>query len=295
MTFVEASVTQVHSSTRRRPWWRSAALRYKTTWVGIAICAAVIGISYLGPLFAPYGEADIVGLPFETRGTFVLGTDFLGRDVLSRTLHGGDTIIFLALVASVLGCGIGTFIGLFSGYTGRWVDTVVTRAADTFLSVPFIIFALVLFAAAGTSAALIVLAVAAAHAARMARIVRGVSLEVVPRDFVAAAEARGETVFYIVRRELLPNVLGIVLVEFALRFGYSVLGISGLAFLGFGISPPTADWGVMVNENNIALVDQPWGVLAPAILIGLLTASIALIGDGLTRASGRHSDAGFVR
>jgi peptide/nickel transport system permease protein len=272
--------------------WRRGALRYGVTWIGIAICAVVALVAYVGPFFAPDGEGDIVGSPFEPAGeTFPLGTDFVGRDVLSRTLLGGNTIILLALLATIIGCGLGTVLGLVSGYGRGFVDTLIMRAADTFMSVPFIIFALVLFAAAGSSAALVIAAVAVGHAARMSRIVRGTSLEIVPLDFVTAAEARGETLFYIVRRELLPNVVPVVLVEFSLRFGYSVLAISGLAFLGFGVRPPAADWGVMVNENSVAIIDQPWGVLAPAILIGLLTAGIALIGDGLTRAFGRHADA----
>jgi len=221
-------------------------------------------------------------------GAFPLGTDAPGRDVLSRVLHGGAEIILLSVVATVLGCGVGVAVGLLSGYAAGLVDTVLMRIADTFMSVPSIIFALVLFAAAGATPTLLVVAVAVGHAPRMARIVRGVSLDVVTLDFVTAAATRGERLIYILRKELLPNLLPPILVEFSLRLGYSVLSIAALAFLGFGLQPPDADWGGMINENRDALTIQPWSVLVPALLIGLLTAAVALIGDGLTRAVGRH-------
>jgi peptide/nickel transport system permease protein len=218
-------------------------------------------------------------------GAVPLGTDNLGRDVLSRFLWGGRSILGLSLLATALGLVLGVSIGLIAAYTRSILDDVLMRAMDVILAFPSIVLALVVVATIGPKLWLLVLVVGLTTAPRVARVTRGASLEIVERDFVQAAEVLGESRTKILFGEILPSITSPLLVEASLRLTYSIGLIAGLSFLGFGLQPPAADWGLMINENRQALTIQPWGAVMPVIAIALLTIGTSLIGDGLSRAA----------
>jgi peptide/nickel transport system permease protein len=246
-------------------------------------------VAIVGPAFAPDSPTGLIGIPFEGPSReHLLGLDYLGRDGLSRFLNGGRNIIALALIATVLSEIIGSFIGLVSAYARNWLDTVLMRLADILIAIPAIILVLVLVSGSGPSVTLVVIGVMLAHIPRVARLVRGTALEVAMTDYVAAAETRGEKTSWILGREIAPNVAGPILVDFGLRLSSSVIIVSGLAFLGFGLQPPAADWGLMINENRAALTTQPYVVAAPALALAALAIGVNLVTDGVARALGRE-------
>jgi peptide/nickel transport system permease protein len=216
-------------------------------------------------------------------GEAAFGTDALGRDVLSRFLHGGLTVLWLSAAATLLGIALGTVVGLVAAYSRNWLDDVLMRGNDVLLAFPQIIFVLLAVSAIGPKLWLIVLTVGLTHAPRVARVIRGAALEIVERDFVKSAEGVGEKRWRIVFAEVLPNVTSPLLVEIGLRMTYSIGLVAGISFLGFGLQPPAADWGLMINENRLAITVQAWSVLLPVIAIGLLTIGTNLITDGLSR------------
>jgi peptide/nickel transport system permease protein len=275
-------------SALRSPWLQTfvAASRFKRTWIGLGITAAVVAVALLGPMLAPFSPTEFVAPPYEPPSNEAwLGTDYLGRDVLSRFLWGGRSVLGLSILATVFGLGFGVLIGLISAYMRNWIDDVLMRAMDVLLAFPQIVFVLLLISSVGPQLWLIVLTVALSHAPRVARVTRGAALEVVDRDFVKAAEALGETRWSILVGELLPNVSSPLLVEFGLRLTYSIGLVAGVSFLGFGLQPPAADWGLMINENRVGLTIQPWPVVLPVIAIGILTVGTNLITDGVARAA----------
>jgi peptide/nickel transport system permease protein len=270
---------------RRRFAAFGEALRLGRTRVGLAIVVVVVGIALLGPLFAPHSPTAFVGIPNSgATGTAVFGTDTLGRDVLSRFLHGGLSILGLAVASTILGIVLGVVVGLVAAYSRNWFDDVLMRANDVLLAFPQIIFVLLAVSAIGPKLWLIVLTVGVTHAPRVARVMRGAALEVVERDFVKSAEAVGEERRRIIFSEILPNVTSPLLVEIGLRMTYSIGLVAGISFLGFGLQPPTADWGLMINENRLAITVQPWAVMLPVLAIALLTVGTNLVTDGLSRA-----------
>jgi peptide/nickel transport system permease protein len=218
-------------------------------------------------------------------GQTIFGTDVLGRDVLSRFLYGGRSVLGLAVASTALGVGLGLVIGLSAAYAGGVADEVMMRTADVFLAFPQIVLALLVVSSLGPKLWLIVVTVAISHAPRVARVMRGAAQQVVERDFVKAAEAVGEKRRRILFSELLPNVTSPLLVEIGLRLTYSIALVAGISFLGAGLQPPHADWGLMINENRQGLTIQPWGAVMPVIAIALLTIGTSLIGDGVSRAA----------
>jgi peptide/nickel transport system permease protein len=273
---------------RRRPLVllvRRAWLQGRTK-VGVALVVFLVGIALIGPLVAPHSPSEFVGAPFSKPSAAAkLGTDTLGRDVLSRFLWGGRSILGLSISATLLGLLFGVTIGLVAAYSRSFLDDVLMRSMDVVLAFPAIVLGLVAVATVGPKLWLIVFAVAITTAPRVARVTRGASVEIVERDYVRAAEAIGEPRRKILLGEILPNVTSTLMVEASLRLTYAIALIAGLSFLGFGLQPPAADWGLMINENRQGLTVQPWGVLAPVIAIALLTIGTSLIGDGLSRAS----------
>jgi len=262
------------------------ALRMWRTRIGIVLLLLLVSIALFGPYFAPYGEQEFVGQP-NTRhvpGT-LLGTDYFGQDVVSRALYGGRSILILAVTSTALALAFGIAIGLVAAYNRGRLDDVLMRTMDISLAFPQLLLALVALTTIGPEPWLIVAIVAITTTPRIARITRGAAVPVVERDFVGAAEALGESRPRILWSELLPNVSGPLLVEANLRLTYSVGLIASLGFLGFATRVNAADWGLMVNENRIALSVQPWGTVLPAIAIALLTVGTGLIADGLSRAS----------
>jgi peptide/nickel transport system permease protein len=270
---------------RRRFGLIRDATRLARTRVGVGIVALIVLIALLGPVVAPHSPTEFVAIPNSgPSGKAIFGADALGRDVLSRFLHGGRTVLWLAIASTLVGMVVGVGIGLIAAYSRNWLDDVLMRSNDVLLAFPQIIFVLLAVSAIGPKLWLIVLTVGLTHAPRVARVLRGAALEVVERDFVKSAEVVGEKRWRIVFGEILPNVTSPLLVETGLRMTYSIGLVAGISFLGFGLQPPTADWGLMINENRLAITVQPWSVLLPIAAIGLLTVGTNLITDGLSRA-----------
>jgi len=283
---VEPAVVQAE----RRPseWLMTLreAWRMGRTKIGVGIFGFIVLLAVVGPWVAPYSPTEFVAPPFTPSDIpkMWLGSDYLGRDVLTRVLYGGRTVILLALAATVIGLGLGVTLGLITGYARRWIDESIMRLLDVVLAFPQIVLTLLFVSILGPRLWLIVLMVGISHAPRIARVARASTLEVAQRDFVLAAEAFGIARWKILFNEIMPSITSPLLVEFGLRLTYSIGLIAALSFLGFGMQPPAADWGLMINENRIGLVIQPWPVLMPVLLIGILTIGTNFIADGLGRA-----------
>jgi peptide/nickel transport system permease protein len=261
-------------------------LRLGRVRVGLGLVAVVTALALFGPLLAPHGPTEFVGRPYadpSARAWF--GTDGLGRDALSRFLWGGQSVLVLSLAATALGVGGGIAVGLVAATARGWVDEVLMRLADVALAFPQIVLVLLLVSTLGPQPWLIVATVGFAHAPRVARVTRGAALEVAERDFVKSARAIGEPTWRLLGAEILPSIASPLLVEFGLRLTYSIGLVAAVGFIGFGLQPPAADWGLMINENRIGLTIQPWPVLLPVIAIGLLTVGLNLLTDGFARAT----------
>jgi peptide/nickel transport system permease protein len=263
--------------------------------IGLALGGFVVLVAIFGPLLAPHNPDVPVAFPFAGPSSAApLGADSLGRDVLSRVLYGGRTVLVLPALAAFLAYLAGGTIGLVAGYTRSAVDSLLMRGVDVLLAFPSLIFLLVLVTGAGSSPAVLVLGTAFVQMPMVARIVRSATLEQVGRGFVEAAVARGDSTASILRREIVPNIVPAVMTDAGLRFTFSLLLIASVNFLGLGLQPPSADWGLMVSENRLGISINPLSVLAPALLIAMLTISFNLIGDAITQSLGR-SDYGTSR
>ncbi|UYM07511.1 ABC transporter permease [Solicola gregarius] len=257
--------------------------------VGLIITLVVVILALVGPWLAPYGENEIVGKPFTEVG--FLGTDYLGQDVWSRLLSGGRSILLISFLATLLGMVLGIVIGVVAAYVGGWIDDTLMRLNDVALAFPQILLALLVLAAVDQPTWwMIVLLVGVSHAPRVARLARGVALGLVSRDFVASAEALGESRIRVMLAEVLPNMNAPLLAEAGLRLTYSIGMVAGIGFLGFSTDPGAADWGQMINENRLALLVQPWGVLAPVIMIGVFTIGTNLMADGITQLAAKGEE-----
>jgi peptide/nickel transport system permease protein len=262
------------------------SLRQRRSQIGVTLVVLLVGVAVVGPVFAPHAPAAFAGAPYAHPSSgALLGTDNLGRDVLSRFLWGGRAILGLSAAATAIGLLLGVSIGLLAAYSRGLLDDVLMRGMDVILAFPSIVLALVAVSTVGPKLWLIVLVVGLTTMPRVARVTRGASLEIVERDYVHAAQAMGEPRRKILVGEILPNITSPLLVEASLRLTYAIGLIAGLSFLGFGRQPPSADWGLMINENRQGLTVQPWGVVMPVIAIALLTIGTSLIGDGIARAA----------
>lgn len=255
--------------------------------IGSVLLALVLLVVLVGPYVAPYKPDEITEQPIlAPSAAHWLGTDAFGRDILSRLLNGGHSVILLPLISVAAAMLMATVIGLLSGYLGGKFDWVVTRLVDIVLALPSYLTVLVVVSAFGTGDTVVVLAVAVVYAPYIIRVLRSATQAVVPREFVLAARARGESLAWVVFREILPNIGPTLLVEVALRLTYAVMFIASLSFLGLGVQPPSSNWGVMVAENRILLLVHPVAVIVPALMIGLLAVAINLIADALTQFFG---------
>jgi peptide/nickel transport system permease protein len=273
-----------------RPWRLliSTAWSQHRTKIGVGITLLIVGIAFIGPFVAPYEPDQGVenALPFAPPSSDTwFGTDDLGRDVFSRFLAGGVSVLVLSGLSTALGIVLGVAVGLMAAYSRGKLDDLLMRGMDVLLSLPQIVFALVLAATVGPELWLLVLAVGLTTMPRAARVTRGAAVEVVERDFVRAAEAIGVPRRRILFSEVLPNITSPLIVETTLRLTFNVAVVAGLSFLGFGLQPPAADWGLMINENRNGLTIQPWPVVLPVVAIALLTVGTSLIGDGVSRAA----------
>jgi peptide/nickel transport system permease protein len=273
---------------RSRQWLTllKSTLRQTRGQIGLTFVIVIVGVALLGPLFAPHNPDAFIAFPNQAPGGHLLfGADALGRDVWSRFLHGGWTVLYMSLSATLIGVGIGLIVGLSAAYLGGAADEILMRIADVFMAFPQIVLALLLVTAFGPKIYLIILTVGISHAPRVARVIRGAAQQVVERDFIKAAEAVGEPRRRVIFGELLPNVTSPLMVEFGLRWTYSIGLIAGINFLGLGLQPPQADWGLMINDNRLSLTVQPWGVLLPIIGIAMLTIGANLLTDAFARSA----------
>jgi peptide/nickel transport system permease protein len=263
-------------------------LRTPSGAVGFGILVFIVLLVLIGPLVAPHSSTKPLGVPLAgPSGNAPLGTDFLGRDVLSRLLGGGRSVIGLSAAATLLAYLLGLAIGLVAGYSRTILDPLLMRSVDVMLAFPPLLFLLILIAGLGSSVAVLILGVAVIQAPGISRIVRTATLEVSVRGYVEAAVARGERAPAVVLREILPNILGPVLVDAGLRFTFSILIIASVNFLGLGLQPPSSDWARMIGENRAYISVNSLAVVAPAAMIALLTIGVNLTGDAIARSLGR--------
>jgi peptide/nickel transport system permease protein len=267
----------------RRAWALPTA-KIGTALTAVVVLVAVLG-PWLGPVITGYGTTDFAGKPFKPDG--IAGTDGIGRDVLTRFLAGGSTLLLYAVLATAIGIVLGAAIGMFAGYSGGRLDSIVMRGNDVLLSFPQLVFALLAIAMIGPHGWLLVTVIGVTHAPRIARVARQATVSVVANDYIRAAEMYAVPRWRILTGEVLPNITGPLMVELGLRLTYSIGYVASLSFLGLGIQPPTADWGLMINENRIALIVQPWGVLLPVLAIAVLTVGTNLMTDSLASAAAR--------
>ncbi|MEZ5589701.1 MAG: ABC transporter permease [Gammaproteobacteria bacterium] len=247
---------------------------------GMLVILAYVFIALFAPVLAPYSETEIVGSQFEPWGEgFVLGTDNLGRDMLSRLFYGARNTIGIALVTTLLAFLVGITTGFLAAAIGGWMDQLLSRLVDVLLAIPTLIFAFVLLTITGTSILSLILVIALLYAAPVFRISRAVAMNIVVMDFVEVARLRGEGLWWIMRSEILPNALPPLVAEFGLRFCFVFLLISALSFLGLGIQPPSADWGSMVRANATLITYGDVTPLIPAGAIALLTVGVNFVVD----------------
>ena len=258
--------------------------------IGTLILGCVLALTLLAPLVAPYGVAE-QSIPDRLQrpgGKHLLGTDQYGRDLLTRTLFGGRTALLLGLGAVALGLLFGVPIGLASGYAGGRTDEVIMRVVDALLSFPALLMALMIITALGVSTLHALLAIGVANAPGIARIVRSQTLALKHEEFVLAARAQGESHAYIMFGEILPNLLAPIVIEASIRVGFAILASASLSFLGLGVQPPTADWGLMIREARQYIFLSSWPLLCPGLALALTIVGFNLLGDGVRdRLTGR--------
>jgi len=243
----------------------------------------VIAVASLcAPLIAPHGETETVGDVWMAPGAgHWLGTDSIGRDMFSRLLYGGRTTLGLALAITLLSFSLGIVSGFAAAVLGRKVDQVLSRIVDTLMAMPVLIFALMILSVLGTSVPVLIGTIAILDSTRVFRLARLVAQGIAVQEYVEAARLRGEGLAWIIRREILPDAVPPLLAEFGMRFGFTILFVAGLSFLGLGIQPPYADWGGMVRDNAQVINFGGIAPLVPAAAIALLTIGINLIVDWL--------------
>jgi peptide/nickel transport system permease protein len=281
---VDAHATTLPRLSARRP--AHAVLGPTEGRIGAALLALFAAVLVLGPVVAPYDPAATgVGLPDTgPSAAHPLGCDSLGRDILSRLLHGGASVIAVPLLATLLAFGLGATIGMLAGYRGGALDRLLSVGVDTALSIPPLLVVLVIITAAGSAPLVLVLSVGLVYAPRVARILRGATQGVASGEYVQAAQARGERTGWILRREILPNIAPTAFVEFAVRLTYVIIFVATLNFLGLGAQPPSSNWGLMVAESRGTIVQNPVATLAPALAIGLVSVAISLLADAVTQS-----------
>jgi peptide/nickel transport system permease protein len=272
--------------------WRELKKAPLSAKFGLLVILGYVFVAIFAPVLTPYGESEIVGAEFEEWGDkFILGTDNLGRDMLTRLLYGARNTIGIAFVTTCLAFLIGGIAGILAAALGGWVDQILSRFVDILMAIPALIFSLLLLTIFGTSIPVLIVIIAVLDSTRVYRLARAVSLNVVVMDFVEAARLRGEGIGWITIREVLPNIMPPLVAEFGLRFCFVFLTIAALSFLGLGIQPPTADWGSMVRDNATLITYGDVTPLLPAGAIALLTVGVNFVVDWfLHKTSGLRDD-----
>jgi len=248
-------------------------------------------VAIFAPFIAPYGEREILGRAFELwSDKYLLGTDNLGRDMLSRMIFGARNTIGLALSITILAFLLGSLTGMIAAALGGWVDQILSRIVDVLMSIPSLIFALLILSIFGTSVSYLIATITVIEATRVFRLARATAMNVVVMDYVEVARVRGEKLDWVIRKEILPNITAPLLAEFGLRFCFVFLFISALSFLGLGLQPPAADWGSMVRDNASLITFEDITPLLPAGAIALLTVAINFIVDWMLHKSSGLKD-----
>ncbi|MBL4825049.1 MAG: ABC transporter permease [SAR324 cluster bacterium] len=248
-------------------------------------------ISIFAPFIAPYGETELLGRAYELwSDKYLLGTDNLGRDMLSRLIYGARNTIGLALSITLIAFVLGSLTGMIAAALGGWVDQILSRIVDVLMSIPSLIFALLILSIFGTAMPYLIGTIAILDATRVFRLARATAMNVAVMDYVEVARLRGEKLGWIIRKEILPNITAPLLAEFGLRFCFVFLFISALSFLGLGIQPPTADWGSMVRDNATLIAFDDITPLLPAGAIALLTVAMNFVVDWMLHKSSGLKD-----
>jgi peptide/nickel transport system permease protein len=292
---VTLQVEAIGPARRRRHWLSWLRRTPRSFRIGTAILVIQILLAILGPIIAPYAQQQMMtGRPLSGMSwAHPFGVDQLGRDIFSRTLHGGHIVILLSVSGTALGLLLGSVIGLTCGYVRGWLDNVAMRLVEAIISIPFLVLALLAVSMAGPDYAgqpmLIILVIALLYTPRIARMARAAALDIVIRDYVTVARLRGEGTLSVVRRELLPNATSVLLVEFAIRAGYAPVLVGSLGFLGFGMRPPTPEWGLMISEYRNLMIAEPIAVLGPGLMLASLVVGLNLFTEGLARILGRST------
>jgi len=271
---------------RLQRWWFALKKAPLSAWFGMIVIAAYVFVALFAPLLAPYGEAEIFPAPFGPWDeAHRFGTDQIGRDILTRLIYGARNTMGIALVTTLLSFLIGGGLGLIAAINRSWLDQLLSRTVDVIMAIPSLIFALMLLSIFEATVLSLIFIIAVLDSTRVFRLTRSVAINVVVMDYVEAAKLRGEKLGWIMRHEILPNIMPPLVAEFGLRFSFVFLTIAALSFLGVGIQPPTADWGSMVRDNasliQFAQYDLKAGLtpLLPAAAIGLLTVAVNFVVD----------------
>ena len=260
----------------------TALAQSRSATIGAIVILAWVLIAIATPVVAPYSPTEIQGSRLQAPSLeHWLGTDHLGRDVLSRLFWGTQVILFLAPTSVALGIMIGAPLGLVSGYVGGRLDAVIMRGVDILLSFPTLLIYILIITSIGSSAIIVVIAISLGSVPPITRIVRSLTLDERTKDYVNAARLRGERRRHILLREILPNVSGPIIVDSCIRVGYAIMAIGSLGFLGLGIPPPTPDWGGMINEGRKWIFSMPWMVVAPAAALSSVVIGLNLLADGI--------------
>ncbi len=285
-----SAAAEVGAVRTRRTWYHNAWIELRkapiTAWFGMIVILGYVIVALFAPLIAPYGEADssfAAYAPWSPEHVF--GTDQIGRDILSRMIYGARNTIGIALATTLLAFLIGGSLALWASISRGWVDLVLSRIVEILMAIPSLIFALMLLSIYGSTTLSLIIIIAVLDSTRVFRLARAVAMNVVVMEYVEAARLRGEGIVWVMRREILPNIMPPLVAEFGLRFCFVFLTIAALSFLGVGIQPPTADWGSMVRENasriQFAQFDIKAGLtpLLPAMAIALLTIAVNFVVD----------------
>ncbi len=266
-----------------KEFWRELKKAPTTAWVGLGIIAFYTFLAVFAQFLTPYGESQVVGAEFEEWAWFgegfFLGTDNLGRDMATRLIYGARNTIGIAFLTTVLTFMMGSVTGFMAATLGGWVDQALSRVVDILMAIPSLIFALLILTVTGTSIPALIMVIAVLDSTRVYRLARAVSMNVVVMDYVEVARLRGEGLWWVMNREVLPNATAPLVAEFGLRFCFVFLFISSLSFLGLGIQPPTADWGSMVRDNATLITFGDITPLLPAGAIAMLTVGVNFVVD----------------
>lgn len=254
-------------------------------WISLAVVLTWAVIAILAPYITPHSVGDIVDLDYfgPLSREFPLGTDYLGRDMLSRILFGARYTVGISLAATLIACTMGVALGMAAAVTGGWFDAALSRFLDALSSIPSKLFSLLIVAGIGSSIPALLIALSVIYTPGSYRFARALAVNVNTTEFVIVARLRGEKLSYLIRKEILPNIIGPVLADVGLRFVFIVLLLSGLSFLGLGVQPPEADWGALVRENIGGLPFGAPAVMAPSFAIASLTIAVNMLIDNLPR------------